>query len=123
MLAYGGSKKPLFHRAICESTALEPGSTGNATQDSFNGVAQETKCVRNGTQSIETLECLRSLSMDELFNATSEVHTSMGGGDLYLPTVDGHFLPAASSQLVREGRFTPVPLMAGWVCALLPFLC
>jgi carboxylesterase type B len=35
-------------------------------------------------------------------------------GDIYLPTVDGNFLPPASSELVRTGCFTKMPILAGW---------
>jgi hypothetical protein len=34
-------------------------------------------------------------------------------GDIYLPTVDGNFLPP-SSELVRTGCFTKMPILAGW---------
>lgn len=118
ILAYGGSQKAPFHRAICESTALEPGITANLTLDSFNGVAWGTGCVRGDPQSLETLECLRSLPMETLLNITltqADSNSSINNGDVYLPIVDGDFLPAAPSELIRTGRFTPVPFIGGWV--------
>lgn len=35
-------------------------------------------------------------------------------GDIWLPVVDGDFLPAPPSQLLREGRFSNVTTMIGW---------
>lgn len=90
----------------------------NITLDSFNGVAYGTGCVRGDPQSLETLECLRSLPMETLLDITltqADSNSSVNVGDVYLPAVDGDFLPAAASELIRTGRFTPVSFMAGWV--------
>ncbi|KAH7330167.1 Alpha/Beta hydrolase protein [Rhexocercosporidium sp. MPI-PUGE-AT-0058] len=117
VLAYGGSKEAPFQRAICESTALEPGMTSNITLDSFNGVAYGTGCVQGDPQSSDTLECLRALPMETLLNITltqANSNSSVNAGDVYLPTVDGDFLPAPASELIRTGRFTPVPFIGGW---------
>jgi len=35
-------------------------------------------------------------------------------GDVYLPTVDGDFLPEAPSELTRKGMFVKMPVMIGW---------
>ncbi|KAG4440310.1 hypothetical protein IFR05_004217 [Cadophora sp. M221] len=117
ILAYGGSKDAPFQRAICESTALEPGMTSNITLDSFNGVAYGTGCVRGDLQSLQTLQCLRSLPMWTLLNVTltqADSNSSVNAGDVYLPTVDGVFLPSAASELIRTGNFTLVSFMGGW---------
>jgi carboxylesterase type B len=119
IVAYGGSQGAPFHGAIIESTALEATSTSNVTVDSFNSVAEMSGCVPNGTspQSNATLTCMRSLSMETLLNTTItqlDATSSENDGDIYLPTVDGDFLPASGSELVRTGRFTKMPIMAGW---------
>lgn len=35
-------------------------------------------------------------------------------GDIWLPVVDGDFLPAAPSELIRDGRFAKMPTMMSW---------
>jgi hypothetical protein len=51
IIAYGGSKKAPFQRAIAESTTLEPGSTTNVTRDLFIGTMQQTEYATNDRQS------------------------------------------------------------------------
>ncbi|KAK7471237.1 hypothetical protein VKT23_002645 [Stygiomarasmius scandens] len=118
ILAYGGARGAPFHGAIMESTALEPTSTSNLTVDSFNAVANLTGCDSFGNpQGPETLSCLRQLPMETLLNITIAQHDStsdQNDGDTYLPTVDGDFLPLASSELTRRGMFVPMPVMIGW---------
>lgn len=118
ILAYGGTEKAPFHQAIIESTALEPTMTSDLTLNTFNAVAEWTGCT-NGSdpQSKMTLDCLRSLSMESLLNTTlaqQDSTSSQNDGDTYLPTVDGDFIPAASSALLAAGNFTQVPFIAGW---------
>ncbi|THV00542.1 alpha/beta-hydrolase [Dendrothele bispora CBS 962.96] len=118
ILAYGGAFGAPFHGAIIESTALEPTSTSNLTIDSFNAVANLTGCDTFGNpQGPETLSCLRQLPMETLLNVTIVQHDSTADsndGDIYLPTVDGDFLPLASSELARRGMFVKMPVIIGW---------
>ncbi|KAF5346951.1 hypothetical protein D9758_010128 [Tetrapyrgos nigripes] len=118
ILAYGGTKGAPFHGAIMESTALEPTSTSNLTFDTFNAVANLTGCDTFGNpQGSKTLACLRNLPMEMLLNITIQQHdstSSQNDGDIYLPTVDGDFLPSASSELTRQGRFVRMPVIIGW---------
>ncbi|KAL0063547.1 hypothetical protein AAF712_009556 [Marasmius tenuissimus] len=115
ILAYGGSKPIPFHGAIIQSTALEPGSTSNITFDAYNSVVKLTGCdVDEDPQSAASLECLRSLSFQKLLNSTITQAESQNTGDIYLPTVDGDFLPSPSSELTVNGRFPKIPVMVGW---------
>ena len=73
----------------------------------------------NGTDlhSDKTIECLREHDTQTLLD--SAIATKLDGidhniGDIWLPVVDGYFLPAAPSELIREGRFAKVPTMMGW---------
>lgn len=54
------------------------------------------------------METLLSVTIAQL-DATSGVND----GDIYFPTMDGDFLPAVSSGLVRTSRFTEMLIMAG----------
>lgn len=119
ILAYGGQQAAPFHQAILQSTVLEPNMTGSITSDTFAEVARLTGCAAsNGsTQSGATIRCLRALSTEQLWRATEQADAALSAttnGDLWLPAVDGDFLPASPSRLVREGRFARVPVVAGW---------
>jgi carboxylesterase type B len=117
LLAYGGAKPLPFQRGICESQALEPGITGNFTIDAMAELVRYTPCANLPLHSEETIECLRAASTETTLNASL---TSYVGdikhniGDIWLPVVDGDFLPAPPSQLVKEGRFGNATYMIGW---------
>lgn len=116
-LAYGGSRPVAFQQASCESQALEPGITGDFTMKAMQKVADASGCNTTDLQSAATIECLRGLSLEELNHAQISTHSDdpdANIGDEWLPVVDGDFLPAAPSTLLREGRFANVTTMIGW---------
>ncbi|KAI1259425.1 putative lipase [Xylariaceae sp. FL1019] len=117
IMAYGGSKPVPFSQGICESQALEPGITGNFTRDAMQALVDYLGCNKTELNSAETIECLRSFDTVTLFNASSETHISDFAhniGDTWLPAVDGDFLPAAPSELIKQGRFANVTTMVLW---------
>ncbi|KAI0157771.1 putative lipase [Xylariaceae sp. FL1272] len=117
IMAYGGSKPVPFQQGICESQALEPGITGNFTMDAMKALVDYLACNATDLNSAETIECLRSFDTATLFNASSETHLSdfaHNVGDTWLPAVDGDFLPAAPSELIKQGRFANITTMVLW---------
>ena len=117
IMAYGGSKPVPFHQAICESQALEPGITGNFTTDAMQLLVDKVGCKAGGLQDESTVACLRGHGLDALLNASVSTYQSdiaHNIGDVWLPSVDGDFLPAPPSQLARERRFANVTTMMGW---------
>ncbi|EKG13645.1 Carboxylesterase type B [Macrophomina phaseolina MS6] len=118
MLAYGGTKGAPFSQGIMQSTALEPGITGNITTNTTNAVAGLVGCIHDGkAQSEETLDCLRSVPWEKLLNATiahQDATSTQNNGDTFLPVVDGDFLPDAPSILTAAGNFTPMRVLIGW---------
>lgn len=120
VLAFGGTKPLPFTRAIAESQVLEPGINGNFTLDAMRKVAQETGCGAKDPSQPEPdwIPCLRKLDTQTLFNASFNTYTgdiAHNIGDIWLPSIDGDFLPAAPSQLLKEGRFGSLPQMViGW---------
>lgn len=118
VLAYGGTRPSPFHGALIESTALEANMTSTLTSETFAAVAVEAGCAEDGgAQSAETIECLRGLAMEELWNATLTVYDALSAttdGDIWLPGIDGSFIPAAPSELVRSGNFAQMPIVVGW---------
>ncbi|KAI0392809.1 putative lipase [Xylariaceae sp. FL0594] len=117
-LAYGGSKPVPFRRAICESQCNEPGITGNFTLEAMGHMVDAVGCGDDSNlHSAETIACFRGLDTATLLNASIATYRDDIGhnlGDIWLPVVDGDFLPAAPSQLLREGRFANVTTMIGW---------
>ncbi|KAM6530327.1 hypothetical protein FALCPG4_008451 [Fusarium falciforme] len=116
-LAYGGTKPAPFNQGICQSQALEPGITGNFTINAMKAVVDHVGCNLADLHTNQTVECLRNLDMDTLLNAslaTYESDIAHNIGDIWLPVVDGDFLPAPPSQLLAEGRFSNVTTMIGW---------
>ncbi|OTB05521.1 hypothetical protein M426DRAFT_319794 [Hypoxylon sp. CI-4A] len=117
ILAYGGSKPVPFQQGICESQALEPGITGTFTIDAFELVVDAVGCNSSALHSPETVACLRGLDTATLQGAAEATYLSDIGhniGDIWLPVVDGDFLPAAPTELVAAGQFANVTTMMGW---------
>lgn len=116
--AYGGTRPSPFHGALIESTALEANMTGPLTSETFAEVAVQAGCAEDGdAQSADTIQCLRDLPLDELWNVTLSVYDALSAttdGDIWLPGIDGSFIPAAPSELVRSGNFTQMPIVVGW---------
>ncbi|KAK2607751.1 hypothetical protein N8I77_006404 [Diaporthe amygdali] len=117
IMAYGGSKPVSFQQAICESQALEPGITGNFTVDAMQLLVDYLGCNTTSLDSEQTVACLRGFDKDALMDASLATYigdTAHNIGDIWLPVVDGDFLPAAPSELIRQGRFANVTTMIGW---------
>ncbi|RSL58817.1 hypothetical protein CEP54_007582 [Fusarium duplospermum] len=116
-LAYGGLKPAPFNQGICQSQALEPGITGNLTINTMQALVDHVGCNRTDLHMNHTVECLRLLDTETLLNASIATYQSdiaHNIGDIWLPVVDGDFLPAPPSQLLREGRFSNTTTMIGW---------
>lgn len=117
IMAYGGSKPVPFHQGIAQSQALEPGITGNFTIDAMKLLVDYVGCNSTGLHSEGTVKCLRKFDTHTLLNASLETYVgdiAHNIGDIWLPVVDGDFLPAAPSQLIKEHRFANVTTMIGW---------
>jgi carboxylesterase type B len=117
IMAFGASRPVPFWQGIMESQALEPGITGTFTRDAFKAVTEAVGCNKTSLQSAETIACLRALDRDTILNASLATYQSDAAhniGDIWLPSVDGDFLPDAPSKLIEEGRIAHVAVMIGW---------
>ncbi|KAF2248112.1 alpha/beta-hydrolase [Trematosphaeria pertusa] len=119
LLAYGGTKPLPFKQGICESQALEPGITGNFSIDAMTKVVDYVGCnsTSGSVHSPEVITCLRLKDTETLRQAMLETYVgdiAHNIGDIWLPVVDGDFLPAAPSQLIAEGRFGDATYIMGW---------
>jgi carboxylesterase type B len=117
VLAYGGAKPLPFQQVIAESQSLEPGITANFTIDAMAVLVEAVGCNSTSVHSPETIECLRQKDTSTLLRASIATYASDIGhniGDIWLPAVDGDFLPAAPSRLIAEGRVGNATFIAGW---------
>ena len=118
LTAYGGKGPALFRRGIMESGSPvgDPGVSGNLSLDSTTAVVGIAGC--SAVTESATLNCLRGLDMTTLLTAvmTYENQTATTTAqDIFLPVVDGSFIPEAPSQLLLSGQFhTNVSIIAGW---------
>ncbi|EFR04877.1 hypothetical protein MGYG_09179 [Nannizzia gypsea CBS 118893] len=117
MLAYGGKVPVPFQQGICQSQVLEPGIMGNFTRTAMELVTEKANCTSGDFNSKAALKCLRELDTETLLAASIATYKndiSHNIGDIWLPSVDGDFLPDAPSVLVAQRRFAPVTTMMGW---------
>lgn len=118
ILAYGGKKPLPFQRGIAESQANEPGITGNFTREAMTAMVDYVGCNATALDAPDTISCLRNMDTATLLNASITTYQSdiaHNIGDIWLPTVDGDFLPAAPSELIKEGRLGNATFMSGWM--------
>jgi carboxylesterase type B len=82
LTAYGGRDDGLFHAAAAESQSFGTQLTVEESQYQYDGLVQRTGC----NSSIDTLECLRSLSTDALQSQNVLLSTpgGAGGNPLYV---------------------------------------
>lgn len=68
MVAFGGTKEPLFNRAIAQSgSALSNwGPHSVSSRESFAAVAFKIGCVSGSPEFWYTLNCMRQFSMDQV---------------------------------------------------------
>ncbi|KAH8648285.1 putative lipase [Tricladium varicosporioides] len=121
ILAYGNSKPIPFTSAIMQSTALEPTMSSFLSFNATSAIAVAANCSSNSSiaysSSLTTITCLRRLPMETLLNITFDFISSTSAnndGDIFLPTIDEDFLPGLASELVRDGKFPKIPMIAGW---------
>ncbi|KAJ2987405.1 hypothetical protein NUW58_g4526 [Xylaria curta] len=116
-VAYGASKPVPFQQAIGQSQINEPGITGYFTAEAMKSVVSAVGCNASSLHSDKTVSCLRSFDTQTLLNASIETYVAdvaHNVGDIWLPVVDGDFLPAAPSRLIKEGRFANITTTIGW---------
>ena len=117
VMAYGASQPFPFHQAIWQSQAFDVGMTSNLTRGAMMNVTNASGCNTSDFDSDATIACLRNLTTQQLLDAYTEYYyadDSHNLGDLWLPVVDGDFLPAAPSTLIQEGKLANVTTIIGW---------
>jgi para-nitrobenzyl esterase len=102
--------KGLFHRAICESGADDPGRFEGKTLKKAEALGEKL-FTRLG---VKTLKEARSLNSEKIVKTSlalaEEMKIPIG---LWAPTVDGSLLLDTPAKTVASGKHNAVPLMVG----------
>ncbi|KAF8183427.1 Alpha/Beta hydrolase protein [Pholiota molesta] len=95
---------PLFRAGITSSTFLPSQYAFNdrIPELLFSEVVSQTNC----TSSKDSLECLRGVDVNTLQAANTEINASgFFGTFVFVPVVDGTFITARPTELLRSARF------------------
>lgn len=116
ILSFGGKQPVPFRNAIASSGALEPGVVSNITENAMKAVVDYVGCNETDFHSSDTLLCLRNHSMDSLLQASLKTYRSdINVGDIWLPSIDGDFLPECPAALLKQGKFAKnLNVMLSW---------
>jgi carboxylesterase type B len=110
LVAYDGKHDNLFHKAILESgSPVTKFLDADAWQPYFDSLVAKTGCA----EAADHLTCLRELpaqTLNNVFNSTTPLNVTTPG---FSAVVDGDFMTAQASELLREGKFAHVPLLLG----------
>jgi acetylcholinesterase len=110
LVAYDGKHDNLFHKAILESgSPVTKFLDADAWQPYFDSLVAKTGCA----EAADHLTCLRELpaqTLNDVFNATTPLNVTTPG---FSAVIDGEFMTAQATELLREGKFAHVPLLLG----------
>ncbi|KAF5851837.1 hypothetical protein GGP41_000551 [Bipolaris sorokiniana] len=118
MLLYNGDNtykgKPLFRAGIMNSGSIVPADPVDCPkgQAVYNKVVEEAGCK----SASDTLACLRTTPYTKFLNAANSVPSLASYSTVnlsYLPRPDGKTLTDSPDVLVRAGKYTKVPFIAG----------
>jgi carboxylesterase type B len=120
--AYRRSPQVAFYKALPAGFVLLyftlPESPLLTMYSSVETVVTFSHCNSNSSiHHPDTIKCLRNIPYQSLVNASVpsyEVDGEHNLGMIWLPSVDGDFLPAAPSQLMNEGKFSNASFLIGW---------
>lgn len=118
--AYGGEKPVPFKRAIMESgsAAADQDTVGTTVCNRTVKLTGILNCNGSHVDTAQSVACLRNLTLQQILpteiNYTESVDI-FSGFDVFHPVVDGSFVPAAPSTLLKTGRFARnVSVIIGW---------
>lgn len=109
LIAFGGSDDPpLFRAAILESGT--PTTQSYATPDLYQPAFDNFTALVNCSDAQDVLACLRAVPYDLFFAAGGNISTATSN---WQPIIDGNFIPAFPSQLLKQGKYVNVPILSG----------
>ncbi|KAK3849905.1 hypothetical protein Pcinc_043356 [Petrolisthes cinctipes] len=106
----------LFHRAILQSgTTLNPWALRHDHKQSAISVGKKLGCLGADDDDVEgeaLLECLQEIPAGQIV-AVGSMSTTEMPFMMFVPRVDGEFLPAHPASLLATGRYNKVDLISG----------
>ncbi|KAL2675704.1 hypothetical protein Neosp_011894 [[Neocosmospora] mangrovei] len=110
LVAYDGNYNNLFRSAILESgSPVAKFADADTWQPYFDALVKKTGC----TNETARLECLRELpweTLNDIFNNTNPLGVT---APTFSAVVDGDFMTAQGSRLLKDGKFAHVPVLIG----------
>ncbi|RTE79001.1 hypothetical protein BHE90_006494 [Fusarium euwallaceae] len=110
LVAYDGNHGNLFRGAILESgSPVAKFADADTWQPYFDALVTKTGC----TNETARLDCLRELpweTLNDIFNGTNPLGVT---SPTFSAVVDGDFMTAQGSKLLKEGKFAHVPVLIG----------
>jgi len=105
--------KGLFHRSISESgTAIKIWTLSKQPKEQARRFAEQLKCPTHGTDKM--IECLKTLPAASIVRVhLATMSPIRENTDLFVPTVDGDFIPDNPLALLSNGSFHRVPWLTG----------
>ncbi|KAF2663439.1 alpha/beta-hydrolase [Microthyrium microscopicum] len=103
LTAFGGKEKPLFHRALMQSSAFDMQiDRKGLLETQFQDVATRAGC---GSNSTDVIACLRSVDWTVLQNATTGYVAALPGNKPGLgPAADGNFVRQHPALEIAAGK-------------------
>ncbi|KAF8579656.1 alpha/beta-hydrolase [Ramaria rubella] len=107
VVAYGGTQRPPFARAVSQSPGYGPVPTTSQSAQAFLNATKVVGCPPAGD---DALDCLRNASLGALIAASNQVPPGM-----FSPIVSGPgtILPELPAALIRAGNFSVVDFIGG----------
>ncbi|KAJ8125137.1 hypothetical protein O1611_g8501 [Lasiodiplodia mahajangana] len=118
LLAYGGKEGVPFTQLW--SMSGPPGNALNVTTDAVGthtrAVAEKLGCNLENDE--KTLECMRSIPVDQMTEVAMEYSVNNhppSGIHTFIPSIDGDFMPDRHTVLYKAGKFVKgIPIVYGW---------
>ncbi|KAL4767841.1 Alpha/Beta hydrolase protein [Aspergillus nidulans var. acristatus] len=110
LVAYDGKHDGLFRSAILESgSPVAKFTNAKGWQPYFDALVKKTGCAH----ATDRLDCLRELpwqTLSDIFNGTNPLNVT---APTFSAVIDGDFMTAQGSALLKQGKFAKVTLLTG----------
>lgn len=121
--------KGLFHQAILQSgTAINPWSYVPSNESLRRSKVLATTLHCNTGSDEDVLKCMQDMSMENIINNQEKVNPVFLQFS-FVPAIDGKFMKKTPEEILKEGCFEKIPILAGsnkdeatFFMAFVPFL-
>ncbi|MCJ1307448.1 hypothetical protein MMC25_001094 [Agyrium rufum] len=119
LTAFAGKTTAPFQRLISQSgSAQSPITNSTVPAVATEAVAAAVNCTQP-SDSVDLLTCLRNVPVAALQAADLQytlAKSPPSGFNIFIPTLDGDFIPEEPSVMIRNGLFpSGIELLTGWV--------